>query len=504
MTLGATRGAPAAARAARPAGGGARPAAASPLAALAWSEAQADARALSPGGDPRKLLAGGLAAADAAVVVLTAAAAWVFRHGMVTPPAEILYAVFLAMVLGFNAMQLSGAYTRHLADGFARQTARAFRAWFLVSMALLTLVFLTKSSEEYSRLWAVGWCALALAGFTVNRALALLQIRRLRRRGRLARTIAVVDLAGEGEALARRLQRHGLGEVHLVGVFEPRRSGHRRNGVEDLIALARLFRIDEVLVAVSGGRSGAGLGPVLRRLGTIPANVRLCPVLPELDLVPRGADLVCGNPVLTLYQRPISGWSRVGKRLEDLVLGSLLLAAAMPAMVLVAIAVKVDSPGPIIFRQQRHGFNNNAFGMFKFRTMTHGATTAPDVRQARRDDPRVTRVGRVLRRTSLDELPQLLNVLRGEMSLVGPRPHALAHNDEYAALIDDYLGRHRVQPGITGWAQINGLRGETDTLDKMRRRLECDLAYIDNWSILFDLRILAQTALTVPFHRNAY
>jgi putative colanic acid biosynthesis UDP-glucose lipid carrier transferase len=173
-------------------------------------------------------------------------------------------------------------------------------------------------------------------------------------------------------------------------------------------------------------------------------------------------------------------------------------------MLCIALLVKLDSPGPVLFRQQRLGFNNNVFVVFKFRTMKCRAEPETTVPQARRDDPRVTRVGRFLRRLSLDELPQLFNVLKGEMSLIGPRPHALVHNEQFAALIDDYLGRHRVQPGITGWAQVNGLRGETDTLAKMQRRVEYDLAYIDRWSVMLDLRILFLTTLSVLFDRSAY
>jgi putative colanic acid biosynthesis UDP-glucose lipid carrier transferase len=170
---------------------------------------------------------------------------------------------------------------------------------------------------------------------------------------------------------------------------------------------------------------------------------------------------------------------------------------------IIAAAIKLDSPGPVFFRQRRYGFNNDAIVVWKFRTMHHRPDDETVVPQATRNDPRVTRVGRFLRRTSLDELPQIFNVLTGEMSLVGPRPHAVAHNEQYAKIIDDYLSRHRVKPGITGWAQVNGLRGETDTPEKMRLRVQHDLYYIDNWSFLFDLKILALTPFAA-INRNAY
>jgi putative colanic acid biosynthesis UDP-glucose lipid carrier transferase len=210
------------------------------------------------------------------------------------------------------------------------------------------------------------------------------------------------------------------------------------------------------------------------------------------------------NPVLRLNRHGITGWNKIVKRLMDVVLGSILLIFLAPLMLVIAIGIKLDSPGPVFFRQERVGFNRAVIVVLKFRTMVDALEPNPYVLQARRDDPRVTRFGRTLRRRSFDELPQFFNVLRGEMSLVGPRPHALAHDRHFATLADDYVGRHCVLPGITGWAQINGLRGETDTLDKVRDRVRYDLAYIDNWSVALDLKIILQTALLVLFDINAY
>jgi len=197
-------------------------------------------------------------------------------------------------------------------------------------------------------------------------------------------------------------------------------------------------------------------------------------------------------------------WGQIAKRAEDLVLGTVLLVLTLPVMVAIAVAIRLDTAGPALFRQTRRGLNNRPFGILKFRTMLFVPDPELTVLQARRFDPRVTRVGRVLRRTSLDELPQLFNVLKGEMSLVGPRPHALAHDARYAALIAGYAERHRVPPGITGWAQVNGHRGETDTLAKMQRRVEHDLAYIAHRSLRFDLKILLLTVRTIWRDRNAY
>jgi Undecaprenyl-phosphate glucose phosphotransferase len=213
---------------------------------------------------------------------------------------------------------------------------------------------------------------------------------------------------------------------------------------------------------------------------------------------------LAGVPMLAVLERPLSGWNFVLKALEDRVLAAILIVLFAPILLLIAVAIKLDSRGPVFFRQKRYGFNNNPITVYKFRSMHVGAASDDSVQQARRNDPRVTRVGAILRRTSLDELPQLFNVFSGEMSLVGPRPHAVVHNEQYAKIIDDYLSRHRVKPGITGWAQVNGLRGETDTPEKMARRVQFDLYYIDNWSLLFDVKILMLTPFLGFVNKNAY
>ena len=202
--------------------------------------------------------------------------------------------------------------------------------------------------------------------------------------------------------------------------------------------------------------------------------------------------------------KPLSGWRTVSKFIEDRVLATVLVVVASPLLLFIAAAIKLDSKGPVLFRQARFGFNNQVITVLKFRTMFHGRPPEKGVPQAKQDDPRVTRVGRILRHTSMDELPQIFNVLQGKMSLVGPRPHAVEHNEHYAAIIGGYFGRHKVKPGITGWAQINGLRGETETPDKMEARVKHDVYYIDHWSLLFDLYILAMTPYILLTNRNIY
>ena len=261
---------------------------------------------------------------------------------------------------------------------------------------------------------------------------------------------------------------------------------------DDLLAYVRQHPIDEIIVALPW-RATSNIEDLVKKLKVVPVNVRLCPdyvgwSLPALGFIP-----VAGIPMLGILERPLSGWNIVLKEVEDRVLGFILTVLCLPLLALIAIAVKLDSPGPVLFLQKRYGFNNNPITVFKFRSMYHEPKDESVVPQARRNDPRVTRVGAFLRKTSLDELPQLFNVLRGEMSLVGPRPHAVAHNEQYAKIIDDYLSRHRVKPGITGWAQVNGWRGNTS----LEKRIEYDLYYIENWSVTLDIKIMWMTLIRV-------
>jgi Undecaprenyl-phosphate glucose phosphotransferase len=472
-------------------------------AALAWSAAQEGARSLSSSGNPVQMLAGAVAVLDCGVVLAASMAAFCLRHGIVWMPLDIGSTTLFAMILMFNLSRGIGYYDRPPASRSFMPFGRAASAWTAVFGILIVLGFLTKLSDEFSRTWAIAWYSLGLLGFAVVRLSAVRVSDQAWQRGRSARTVAIVDLAGSGDALAREINRSHALDTRLAGLFYPTASPSRRNGIEDLTVLSRLFRIDEVIVSVQRFDQEE-LPAILATLAMMPTTVRLYPNMPRSALSSVQAELFLDELMITVQQRPLSGLNGWAKRLEDLVLCVLILVGVAPLLVLIAAAIWLESPGPVLFRQRRVGFNNNVFTVYKFRTMRVQSASDTVVPQAQRQDPRVTRVGRFLRRTSLDELPQLLNVLQGNMSLVGPRPHAVAHNDKYAALIDGYCGRHRVQPGITGWAQISGYRGETDTLDKMAGRVKHDLAYIENWSILLDLKIIAKTAIFAPFDSRAY
>lgn len=334
------------------------------------------------------------------------------------------------------------------------------------------------------------------------------------RSGAISRNVAIV---GAGEHGALLLQSIGLRKdpwTNIIGIFDDRLSrvpdkvkGHQVLGtIEDLLRLSREERIDEIIVALPWGAEERLLF-ILDRLKVIPANVRLAPDAIGHRFLNQGFDRLDNVPVFNIFSKPISGWSALLKSVEDFILGSLLLLAISPVMLACAIAVKIDSPGPIFFKQKRYGYNNNLINVYKFRSMYATQLDATASKLATRDDPRVTKVGRILRRTSLDEIPQLLNVVLGQMSLVGPRPHATqakAAGKLYEEVVKEYAVRHKVKPGITGWAQVMGWRGETDTEDKIIRRVECDLYYMENWSILLDIEILFRTLLAVVGGSNAY
>ena len=468
-----------------------------------WGGARAATGSAFLHGDLRALLMAALAMAEAGAIVVAAALAHILRHGLTPLHPRQTVMVLIAVVMYGNAVQMTGGYRAPGPAGPLGQAGLAVKVWSLVFVLLVALGAFLKVDDAYSRIWAALLFILGLLGVLGARGLVAGVAERLQRRGFLARTVAVVDLSGEGARLVGRMRRQAPGEIRLLGVFRPQQDPQGASGLDDLFALSKHFRIDDIVVATPD-RTDPAMERLVRTLGQIPANVRICPEIGRLARERQIFDVVFGEPMLRVHHRPLDGFSSLTKRLMDVCLGAALALFVAPVMVAVAVAVKLDTPGPAIFKQKRLGFNNDVITVWKFRSMEHGAERDGGIEQARRGDRRVTRVGRFIRRYSLDELPQLFNVLRGDMSLVGPRPHALGHNEYYAALIDGYLARHRVRPGITGLAQINGFRGETDTLDKMERRIEQDLAYIENWSLGLDLRILLLTPFYGLFSRNAF
>ncbi len=302
----------------------------------------------------------------------------------------------------------------------------------------------------------------------------------------------------------------------MLGVFDDRNDGRaldtcagvpKLGKVDDILEFARRTRIDLVLFALPISAETRIL-EMLKKLWVLPVDIRLSAHTNKLRFRPRSYSYIGDVPTLDVFEQPINDWDKVLKSAFDRVVGAIMLILLAPVMALVAIAIKLDSRGPVLFLQKRYGFNNERIDVFKFRSLFHDQADPLASKVVTKDDPRVTRVGRFIRKTSLDELPQLFNVVfKGNLSLVGPRPHAVQGKFEsrrFEETVDGYFARHRVKPGITGWAQVNGWRGEVDSEEKIQKRVEFDLYYIENWSVLFDLYILFKTPFALIKGENAY
>ena len=390
--------------------------------------------------------------------------------------------------------------------------ANVLAAWVLVCGALVVAAFLLKVSAHYSRAAIVAWFLVTPALLMYSRLAVRTLLRALRRAGRNTRSVAVVGTGSIAASIVRRLETTGEFGVRLAGIYDDR--GPERiaeespeplrvvGDLDKLIEQARAGTIDYVFIALPTRAEGR-IVELVNRLADTTATVYVIPDLFISDLMRSQWTTLGGLPAVSVFDSPFDGVSGWLKRAEDLVLGAVFLALVALPMLAIAIGVAITTPGSVLFRQRRYGLNGRLVEVLKFRTMT-ASDDGSKVVQAQQDDPRVTRFGRFLRAFSLDELPQLFNVIGGSMSLVGPRPHAVAHNEEYRRLIHGYMLRHKVKPGITGWAQVNGWRGETDTLDKMQKRVTHDLEYVQNWSLWLDLKILGMTLAVVASRRNAY
>lgn len=447
---------------------------------------------------------------DLALITLASLIAkWAYIDGRLGGHPEnepYLAAGVLAAVVSVATFRSRGLYRLSTLRRLRGQTLRILGGLGVAAIALLTAGYLLKISADFSRGWMISWFVLNVTLVTLNHCVAAHFIGRRAPDKFFQRNIAIYgsgDIAFGLIEHLRMLSKH----FHVVGVFDDAAKGAPARlavsgGVGDLIEHGKSAHIDEVIIALPIGEEQR-ISDLLMQLSVLPADIRLCPALATLRMRSLGIVNYGGVSMIELARRPLDGWAPIIKLIEDRFLSVLVLVVGAPLMLLIAIAIKLDSRGPVFFRQRRHGFNHTIIRVMKFRTM-HVTEDGPEIRQAVKGDPRVTRVGRFLRRTSLDELPQLFNVLMGEMSLVGPRPHALAHNEYYEVLLDQYANRHRMKPGITGWAQVNGHRGETDTPEKMRKRVEYDLYYIENWSLWLDIKILLMTPFFGFTGRNAY
>jgi Undecaprenyl-phosphate glucose phosphotransferase len=482
-------------------------------------------RRLSPGMEPiaanagarqrvslsAEVVAGLVKATDFCLVLAAAASAFVFYFGFLEATTSAgdarrygLTSLLAAMLFVAGFERLGGYQFKRLAQ-LRWQVSRVAMMWGITISALLFVSFVGKVSGNFSRGWAVGWMAIGLATLICERGLVSLAMTPRVRQRFLTRKIAIIGSGEPCEELIAQLQQSEHESFLIHGIFDdrsaPRASAVRGvkvlGNTDELLDFVRNEHVDEVILAFPS-TAGQRLTTLFDKLTQVAVDVRLAAAPFAAEFPIRGISHLGSSSLFHIIDRPLKNWNAVTKFIEDRVLGSLFIVFLAPLMAVIALLIKLDSKGPIFFIQERFGYNSKIIRVIKFRTMHVDRCDISGAQRTIRHDPRVTRIGRILRALSLDELPQLFNVLRGEMSLVGPRPHAItmkAGDRLYHEAIDRYLNRHRVKPGMTGWAQINGFRGEVDTIEKARGRLAHDLHYITSWSIWFDLKILA---LTLP------
>jgi polysaccharide biosynthesis protein PslA len=420
-------------------------------------------------------------------------------------PLWVSIAAFL-VAWAFSALwqDLYGRFT--LSTSFRRVLARAVTTCAMAFGILLFLGFTFDVLGQVSRAWLLTWAAAVFLWVGVVRLLWRAYLARvIAGGGCLERAVVFAESQQAAWRIAQSLERESGGHLRVaVAVPLPGLAGAPSLGwVEDAVREGNVDRI--IIGRFSGAMRQANM--LLGRLAHMTVDVTLLPELDGLQAPLLHVDRIGMLPTVDLDYRPLTHVQAWSKRAEDLVIAGLLTILVAPLLLVVSIAIKLDSPGPVFFRQPRAGFNGRTFTVWKFRTMYAHARDDLAVRQTSRGDKRVTRIGRLLRRTSIDELPQLFNVIAGDMSIVGPRPHALGMTTVGLPLheaIEDYAARHRLKPGITGWAQINGSRGEVDTLEKLQRRVALDCYYIERWSLVFDLWIIVRTAAMMLFDRDAY
>jgi putative colanic acid biosynthesis UDP-glucose lipid carrier transferase len=416
----------------------------------------------------------------------------------------------LVVVLGAVLLQPQRSLTPQIIYGRLRLASLIAFRWFILLFVLLAIGYATKSSTVYSRRVLLTW-AVATPGILILANLVMHEaLRRVLSDPANARRSVFVGYNEISLALARRLMSNSSAGLAVSGFFDdraPARLGSAPGmqlcgGLRDIVHHVKTHAIDVIFVALPVSHLER-VKQLLEELRDTTVSIYYIPTVFAFDSIQGGTSELLGVPLIALCETPFHGFRGVSKRLTDIVVAMATLVLVSPLMILSAVLVKVSSTGPVIFKQRRYGLDGREIIIYKFRTMTVTEDDGP-IRQATRDDARVTSIGRLLRRTSLDELPQLVNVLQGRMSLVGPRPHAVAHNELYRKLIKGYMVRHKVQPGITGLAQVHGLRGETTSVEQMEARVQYDLEYLRNWSVLLDLKILLKTLTIVARGRNAY
>ena len=463
------------------------------------------------------VIRGAVRASDIAIICLLGLAVALFyvEEPVIVGNTYYMVAIGMTAVVTVAGFDLLGLYSQAAFNSFIRQMPRVLVAWTVGFALLLAGVFFLKVGHDFSRVWFAAWYVTGVIVLLGERLVVAGIVRRWTQQGRLYRRAAIYGGGAISEKLIGELEIDVDSDIRITGVFDDRGDDRvdrviagypRLGGLNQLVSFARSSRLDLVIVALPI-TAEKRLIEVTRSLAVLPAEVKLPARATELRFTPGTYSRVGNVAMIDLLEKPIADWGSVSKWAFDKIVGVLALILLAPLMLAVAAAIKFDSRGPALFRQKRYGFNNELIEVFKFRSMYTDRCDANATRLVTKDDPRVTRVGRFIRKTSIDELPQLFNVILGNLSLVGPRPHALeakAAGDLYDEVVDGYFARHKVKPGITGWAQINGWRGETDTPEKIQKRVECDIYYIENWSLLLDTYILLKTPFALLKSENAY
>lgn len=417
----------------------------------------------------------------------------------------------MAAVLGFLFFaEWYVLYGSWRVDSIRHEAWRIASIWILTCGVMLAVAFLSKSSIQFSRVTIIAWMITTPILLVGERALFRYVLRRFRKLGFNSRSVAIVGNGKCASQLVDVIMGSPWMGLRIEGIYDdadetqsqPDSYPPLRRDIETLLRRAQDGGIDCVYIAYPM-KQEEKIRQLVDQLADTTVSAHIVPDVFVSELFHARWRNLGGVPLVSVFESPIYGSNSFLKRLEDIVLGSLILLLISPLMASIALAVKLTSPGPVIFKQRRYGLNGQVIEVWKFRSMSV-TEDGPHIPQAKKNDPRVTPLGAFLRKTSLDELPQFVNVLQGQMSIVGPRPHAVAHNEQYRKLIHGYMLRHTVKPGITGWAQVNGWRGETDTMDKMEKRVQYDLDYINNWSIAFDLKIIWMTIFGGMRGKNAY
>lgn len=441
-----------------------------------------------------------VAVVDFMLVMGAAYLAHWWRFNQLEMPSLYQSVALISALLALLSLWLFGLYGSWRGKSLPAQVFRHLVGWAVVVGLLLSIAFFLKVSEDFSRQWYAYFVLLASGSSLCLRVLMFIALRRLRSSGRNLKLVLLVDGGGSAAEYlrsGRAWDEDGFRIVHSLSFSKS------ATWIKTLVAEVDKHGVHELWLCLPLAE-GSAIQSVMYALRHHTVAVRFMPEWGDLPLLNHKVSNIAGLYSIDLSCSPMDGPARLVKRLEDIVIGGVISVAIVPVCLLIALAIKCTSQGPVLFKQYRTGMNGRKFKVYKFRSMVVHREQHGEVTQATRNDPRVTRIGAFLRRTSLDELPQFFNVLQGRMSIVGPRPHALEHNEYYKDLVESYMQRHKVKPGITGWAQVKGYRGETDTLEKMQKRVECDLWYLDNWSLWLDIKIIFWTVFKGFIGKAAY